>query len=273
MPTSRRAPGLVLLAALVLLGGRPVAAQTGGHAPDAGLARYRDGQVALAGGEFDLARVHFESVPATSILGDYAAFFVAETLLRAGDEATALERFRVFVDRLPDSTLAPQAVLALADTAFRMGHWAEAEREARRFLARAPTHPEAARILVRLAEARAAQGLVGEAIADLRRRWIEAPASAWGEVAREVMEDLAALHRVPVPPLSGEERLLQAQRYAEASDFAAAARVFDELLGQGLETAFRHRALVQVAPVLGRLQRGPEAIVLLQGALVEPASP
>ena len=117
-------------------------------------------------------------------------------MLREGDEAQALARFRAFIERYPDSLLLPQAQLAAHDTAFRLGLWADAEREARRFLARAPAHPEAGRILVRLAEARAAQGQVAEAIADLRRRWIEAPASAWGEAARESMEDLARRRRV-----------------------------------------------------------------------------
>ena len=103
--------------------------------------------------------------------------------------------------------LVPQAQLATLDTVFRLGSWAEAEREARRFLARAPAHPEAGRVLVRLAEARAAQGQVAEALADLRRRWIEAPASAWGEAARESLEDLARGAGLAVPPLTVEEQL------------------------------------------------------------------
>jgi soluble lytic murein transglycosylase len=259
-----------LVVALVLAGASLAAA---GPVDDPGLARYRQGHAALAAADFEAARAEFERVPAESLLADYAAFFAAESLLRAGDEAAALDRFRLFVERFPDSTLVPSAVLALADTTFRLGRWADAEREARRFLRLAPNHPEAARILVRLAEARGAQGLVAEAIADLRRRWVETPASAWGEVAREVAEDLAARYGVPVPPLSGDERLLQAQRYADASEFGGAARVLEELLAQGPETALRHRALVQLAPALGRLQRGAEGTVLLQAALAEPPTP
>jgi tetratricopeptide (TPR) repeat protein len=147
---------VVLLTAVLLAAPTALVAAPGG--PDAGLDRYRQGHVALAGGDFAAALGQFESVPPDSILADYAAFFAAETLLRAGDEAPALERFRVFLERFPDSVLAPQAVLALADTAFRLGRWAEGEREARRFLKLAPQHPEAGRILVRLAVARAAQG-------------------------------------------------------------------------------------------------------------------
>jgi soluble lytic murein transglycosylase len=260
-----------LLALLALGTAAPAGAQ--GARGDATLGRYRDGHVALAAGDFEAARAHFESVAPTSILADYAAFFAAEALLRAGDEGLALERFRGVVERFPDSTLVPAALAALADTAFRQGRWADAEREARRFLARAPNHPEAARLLVRLAEARAAQGLVAEAMADLHRRWVEAPASAWGDVAREVMEDLAAQHGVPLVPLLPEEQLLQAQRYADGSDFAAAARVLEDLLARGPEPAIRHRALVQLAPVLGRLGRTPEGVALLQAAVAEPSSP
>lgn len=259
---------VALLAALLLADPTALAAAPGD--PDADLDRYRQGHLALAGGDFAAARAEFEGVPAESILGDYAAFFAAESLLRAGDEAAALERLRAFLERFPDSTLAPPAVLALADTAFRLGRWADAEREARRFLKLAPNHPEAGRILVRLAQTRAAQGLVAEAIADLRRRWIEAPASLWGEVARELAEELATAHGVPLPLLGPEERLLQAQRLIDAGEFAAAARVLEELTAQGPEPAVRDKALVLLAPALGRVQRGAEGIALLQAALAEP---
>jgi soluble lytic murein transglycosylase len=270
------AHGLVLVALIAIglvIGPAPVAAQGAASPGDPGLARSRDGQVALAAGDFDGALAHFQSVPAASLLGDYAAFFAAETILRAGDEAAAVERFRAFVDRFPDSALVPQALLALTDTAYRLGRFPEAEREARRFLARTPSHPEAARVLVRLAQTRAAQGLVAEAMADLRRRWIEAPASAWGQAAREVMEELGARHDVPIPPLGGEERLLQGQRFVDGSDFQGAARVLEDLLAQGPETGLRHRALILLAPALGRLQRGPEGIALLEAAVVEPPGP
>src|SRR3990172_7356599 len=199
---------VVLFAILVLAGPTGRAAAT--RDPDAGLDRYGQGHLALAGGDLAAARAQFESVPAESILDDYAAFFSAESLLRAGDETAALERFRAFLERFPDSTLAPQAVLALADAAFRLGRWADAEREARRFLKLAPSHPDAGRILVRLAAARGAPGLVAgggaggvvtEALGAPRRRGIEARASPWGEVAREVAEDLAKAHGVPFPPL------------------------------------------------------------------------
>ena len=237
---------------------------------DADLARYKQGHTALAAGDYATARPLFEAVPADALLGDYGAFFAAETLLRWGDEAAALDRFRALTERFPDSTLVPPALLALADTQFRQGRWAEAERDARRFLKAAPNHPEAGRILVRLAETRAAQGFAGEAIAVLRRRWIEAPVSQWGEAAREIAEELSARHGVPLLPLTADERFLQAQRYADASDFAGAARVLEELLAQGPEPGLRHQALVQLAPALGRVQRGAEATVLLQAALTDP---
>jgi soluble lytic murein transglycosylase len=263
---------VLALAFALCLGG--VASPAAASAPSAAeLARFREAHEALAGGQFALARTRFESLPASFLLADYAAFFAAESLLRAGGEAAALERLRAFPDRYPGSTLVPQALLAAADTAFRLGRFVEAERDARRFLSRAPHHPEAGRMLVRLAEARAAQGMVGEAIADLRRRFIEAPASAWGEAARDVAEDLSTLHGVPIPPLTAEEALLRAQRLADASEFSAAARGFEALLAQGPEPPVRHRALVRLAPVLGRLQRSADGIALLQAALAEPATP
>jgi soluble lytic murein transglycosylase len=259
-----------ILAVLLLLGVLPGVALAAPGAAD--LDRYRQGHFLLAGGELALARAQFESVPAGSLLGDYAAFFAAESLLRSGDEAAAIERFRSVVERFPDSTLVPSALLAVADTSFRLGRWADAEREARRFLKQVPNHPEAGRILVRLAEARAAQGHVVEAIADLRRRWIEAPASPWGEAARESAEDLATLHGLRVPPLGPEERLLQAQRWIDAGEFAAAVQGLEELMAQEPETAIRHRALLQLGPALGRLGRGQEGLTLVEAALAEPPS-
>jgi soluble lytic murein transglycosylase len=234
------------------------------------LQRYREAHVALAGGEYLRARAMLEELPPEFLLADYAAYFAAEATLRAGDETQALARFRAFMERYPDSLLLPQAQLAAHDTAFRLGLWADAEREARRFLARVPGHPEAGRILVRLAEARAAQGQVAEAIADLRRRWIEAPASAWGEAARETMEDLAQRAGLPVAPLTIEEQFLQAQRLADAGEQSASVRLLEGVLGQGPEPAVRHRALARLAPMLSRLARSDEAIGRLDAALAEP---
>jgi soluble lytic murein transglycosylase len=236
------------------------------------LQRYREAHVALGGGEYARARALFEALPPGFLLADYAAYFAAEAALRAGDETLAVARFRTFVERSPEAVLAPAALLALADTAFRQGSWAEAEREARRFLARWPSHPEAGRILVRLAEARAAQGQVAEAAADLRRRWLEAPASGWGEAAREVLDDLAAGAGLTVAALSFEEQLLLAQRLAEAGEQTAAARTLEGLLAQGPGPSVRHRALARLAPTLGRLARAQEVIGRLETAVEEPAT-
>jgi soluble lytic murein transglycosylase len=237
------------------------------------LQRYRDAHAALAGGEYARARAMLDELPPGFLLADYATYFAAEATLRVGEEALALARFRAFIERFPDSLLRPQAQLAALDTAFRLALWADAEREARRFLARTPAHPEAGRVLVRLAEARAAQGQVGEAVADLRRRWIEAPASQWGEAARESMEDLARAAGLVVPPLTVEEQFLHAQRLADAGEQSASVRLLEGLLAQGPEPAVRHRALARLAPMLGRLARSDEAVARLEAALTEPATP
>jgi soluble lytic murein transglycosylase len=269
--------GRSALAAVVMAGALvAVAAPPAGPAvvvSPSPLHRYREAHVAMAGGEYARARALLDGLPADFLLADYAAFFAAEATLRGGDEAIALARFRGFSERFPDSVLAPQAALATADTVFRQGSWAEAERAARRFLARWPAHPEAGRILVRLGEARAAQGQVAEAVADLRRRWLEAPASAWGEAAREILEDLAGDAGLPVPALTTEEQFLLAQRLADAGEQTAASRMLEGLLAQGPELAVRHHALARLAPMLGRLARSDEAIARLDAALTEPATP
>ncbi len=268
--TPRLVPVALLLLAGVALAAAPAAGVAQPKRDEPGLARYREAHDALAGGEFHRARAIFEAIPAGSLLGDYAAYFAAESLARAGDGAGALDRFRAFPDRFPDSVLVPPALVAAADLSFWLGRWADAERDARRVLARAPAHPEAGRVLVRLAETRAAQGLVADAIADLRHRWLEAPASPWGEAAHEVMQTLAQLHNVPIPPLGPDDQLLQAQRLIEANELAPGVQVLEELLAQSPEPALRHRALLRLAPALARLRRGPEALVLLQAAVVEP---
>jgi soluble lytic murein transglycosylase len=259
---------VVLAGCLLALAGSPAGALV--QVSPTPLQRYREAQAALAGGEHARARRLLEESPPGFLLADYVAFFAAEATLRGGDEPLAAARFREFVERFPDSVLAPQALLAAADTAFRAGAWAEAERDARRFLSRWPAHPEGGRILVRLAEARAAQGHVAEAVADLRRRWLESPTSAWGEVAKEVFEDLAGDAGLAVAPLTVEEQLQLAQRLAEAGEQGATVKVLEELLAQGPDASVRHRALARLAPTLGRLARGPEAIGRLEVAVEEP---
>ncbi len=263
--------GLSALFAVALLGSgvTPPAAAAVIVAP-APLVRFREAQVALAGGEYARARLLLDGLPPGFLLADYAAYFSTEAALRAGDEALALARFEGFAEHFPDSVLVPAALLAAADTAFRLGRWADAERDARLFLARAPGHPETGRVLVRMAEARAAQGQVAEALVELRRRWVEAPATPWGEAAHELLEAIAQEHGLPVPPLTAEETLVQAQRLAEAGEQSAAARVLETLLDGDPEPAVAHRALARLAPLLGRLARGPEALGRLEAALQQP---
>ncbi|HEY7140443.1 MAG TPA: transglycosylase SLT domain-containing protein [Methylomirabilota bacterium] len=271
MSSGRSALAAVLVTGLLVgLATLSVAAAAAVPSP---LQRYREAHLALAGGEYARARAIFDEVAPGFLLQDYAVFFAAEATLREGDEPAALARFRSFIERFPDSLLLPQAQLAVLDTTFRLGLWAEAEREARRFLARAPAHPEAGRVLVRLAQARAAQGQVAEAVADLRRRWIEAPASLWGEAAHESMEDLARAAGLVVAPLTVEEQFLQAQRLADAGEQTASVRLLEGLLAQGPELAVRHRALARLAPMLGRLARSDEAIARLDAALTEAETP
>lgn len=269
---SRLAWAVPWLLVLTVLGPGPGAAEPRPGLPE-DLRRFRDAHEALVRGEYARARVGFEGIPPDSVLADYAAFFAAEALVRAGDEAGALERWRELPERFPTSRLAAEALLAAADTAFRLGRWAEAERTARRFLARAPGHREAGRVLVRLAEARAAQGHVAEAIADLRRRWLEAPASGWGQAAREVAEDLAARHGLILRPPSVEERLLLAERLAEAGELSAAAGVLEALLAEVADPPGRHQVLLRLAPLWGRLGRVGEAVARLEGALEDRATP
>jgi soluble lytic murein transglycosylase len=261
---------LALLTLSVLLGATPPPVPAAVVVSPGPLQRYREAHLALAGGEYARAQALFEGLPPGFLLADYAAHFAAEAVLRAGDDGAALERFRAFPDRFPDSLLVPSALVAAADTAFRLGRWADAERDTRRALARVPGHPEAGRLLVRLAEARAAQGQAADALAELRRRWLDAPATGWGEAARESLEDLAREHGLAVAPLSMDEQLHLAQRLAEAGEQGAAARTLEALLAQGPDPALRHRALVRLAPLLGRLARGGDAVGRLQAALAEP---
>jgi len=234
------------------------------------LVGYRTAHEALARGEFAAAAAGFAALDRDPLLEDYARFFLAETRLRAGDDAAALEGFLEFARRHPSSTLLPQALLAAGDLAFRLGRFAAAAEAYRRFLERAPHLPEAGRALVRLAVARARQGSAGEAIADLRRRWLETPTAEWGQVAREWMEALAREHGLALRPLTLEERMLLAQRLAEGGDTAEAVRLWEEARPELRDPTLRHRLLLRFAPALWRLGRAQEVVALLRSALREP---
>lgn len=258
---------LGLFLALGLLAG-PAAAVPPRATPEA-LAAYRAAHEALARGEFDEAAAGFDGLGQDPLLGDYAQFFLAETRLRAGAEAPALEGFLDLPRRFPSSTLVPPALLAAGDLAFRLERFDAAAEAYRRFLARAPNHPEAGRALVRLAVARARQGAVSEAIADLRRRWLETPTSEWGQVAREWMETLALERGLALRSLTVEERDLLARGLAEGGEVGAAVQLWEGLLPELQEPALRHRLLLRLAPALSRLGRGDEAIDRLRVAAAE----
>src|SRR6059036_3053699 len=109
-----RALGVLLLASV--LAGTGLAAAPAPVAPrvppTGALAVYREGHLSLAAGEFERAQALFEGLPEGFVLADYAAYYAAESLVRAGADAPALERFRALPDRFPDSVLAPAAILA-----------------------------------------------------------------------------------------------------------------------------------------------------------------
>jgi soluble lytic murein transglycosylase len=83
------------------------------------------------------------------------------------------------------------------------------------------------------------------------------------------MDDLARRHGLPVAPLGAEELLTQAQRLLDATELTAGVRVLESIFPLQPEPAVRERALLRLAPALGRLSRGTEGIERLTAALTD----
>ena len=218
----------LLLALAVPLAGAAVVATPGP------LQRYREAHVALAGGEYARARTLLDELPPGFLLADYAAYFAAEALLREGDEALALARFRAFIERFPDS------LLAAAGAARRPRHGLPAGALGRR-RARGPAVPGACAGPPGGGPhpGPAGRGARGAGPGRRGHRRPPAPLDRGARVGRGARRRARAWTTwraragLPVAPLTVEEQFLQAQRLADAGEQSASVRAARGAPGPG----------------------------------------
>lgn len=202
----------------------------------------------------------------TSILSDYAEFFLSESLARAGDLAGARKAVELLALNVSGSRLVPEALLLAAHFASQEGDEVRAERLLRRFLSRFPASPDAARARYLLGLTLEAQERRAEATSTFRELWLSAPATAYGAAAGDQLK-LLAQEGVVLPPLTFEERLERAERLLAGGAMTASREEAESLLLENPGAELSLKALAVVAQSLRRLRRFGEAAQAVDRAL------
>lgn len=226
-------------------------------------ARFRAALDALGSGDWAPALDGFRHMAARpSVVSDYARFYLAESLVRAGELARAREVAEALARDEPESRLALQALLLAAYLAARQGDEAVAERLLSDIIFRFPGDPVAPQARYLLGLTLEAQGRHAEAAATFRDLWLIDPASAYAEAAADQIA-LLAQGGVILPAPTPEERLGRAERLLAESSLAAAKEEARALLAENLGPALALRAwsvVAQSAQRGGRYGEAAEAV-------------
>jgi soluble lytic murein transglycosylase len=229
--------------------------------------RFRAAVEALRTGDWPAAIQEFGVLSRRpSVLSDYARFFLAESLARAGDLSRARQTAESLAHDEPESRLVSRALLRAANLATRSGDEAGAERLLRDFLSMFPRSPAAPRARYLLGLTFEAHGRNTEAAIAFRELWLAAPSTAYAEAAGDQLALLAGRGTaLPAPTL--EERLERAERLLAEGAPAAARDEAGRLLAENPSPELGFRALTVVAQGLQRVGRYGEAAEALGRAL------
>ena len=222
---------------------------------------FRDAYQALTRGDYAQAEAGFRSLASTpSLLSDYALYYLGESLVRSGTQTEARQVFQAVQDQYPGSRLVPQALLKVAELSAPR----EAEAFYRRYLERFAA--EIPQVRLKLAQVIEDQGRLDEAAQLARQLWLQHPAAPEASRAKEQWDRLAAVGAVP-PPLTPDEQFARARRLEAAGQWAAALRIYDQLVRERSSPELLHRRGL----VLGQLRRWDEGVLSIRQALEAPA--
>jgi len=230
-------------------------------------ARFAAAVEALRTGEWPAAVAGFRIVSEpTSVLTDYAKFFLAGSLSRVGDVTGARAAAESLALHESDSRLAPEALRGAARLASQAGDEAGAERHLRHFVAWFPGNPEVASARYLLGLTLEAQGRGLEAAQRFRELWLLAPATPYGEAAGDRLAALAGAGIV-LPAPTFEERLERAERLLAGGAAVPAREEAEALLAERVEAELALKAFRLLAESLGRAGRPGQAAVAVERSL------
>jgi len=161
------------------------------------------------------------------LLADYALYYQAEALRRAGRSPEAILVLKTLQKGYPDSPLFKKSLLLEADTLFESEEYGPAEPVFLKFIEQYPSGKDALQASYRLAICREKKGdAVGAAVL-LRSLWLNSPASTQAAKAEADLKRLAAAG-VAVKPYTSQElfkraaTLFEQRRYEQTVTALAA---------------------------------------------------
>lgn len=145
-----------------------------------------------------------KGVKSYPLLADYATFYQAEALKKAGSKSDAAVIFGSLQKEYSDSPLLRKSLLQEAGLYFETANYPEAERTYQKFIEKYPSGSDAVLASYRLAVCVEKRGDVKGAATMLRLLWLTSPASQQAVAAEADLKRLAAAN-VTVRPYSAQE--------------------------------------------------------------------
>lgn len=264
-PEAGPAQGLQELRALVVnSSGRPAASELErleskySRTRTAALARFLRGYLYYSAQNYAAAidALDISRIEATSSLGDYAAFYLAESESSVGAERSALRHYAVVNESYPHSVLARESLLKGARAAIDVGD------------------PDSAlRSLAPMIKSKDAEGLylagvayekkgdTPAAVQHYRTVYFERPASPVGEPAASRLEAVGFSPREN--PGSYDEMVTRADAFFDSKQYDEAARAYDELLSRFSATTPSGQVILRHGISLLNSRQTEEALVVL----------
>ncbi len=176
------------------------------------------------------------------LLGDYALFFQAEALEKAGEGEKSLESYQRLIQQYPQSLLLPRARLAMAEIHLQRGDYAKAAETCDRILQEVPWKDSHAQGRFLLGQAREGLGQWPEAVKTYRELWLKEPLHDNTKKARTRWESLIQEKKAPEEKIAPEVLFQRALQFYQANSFEAALREMNQIQGYPLQSYPSHYA-------------------------------
>jgi len=222
-------------------------------------------RAALALGYFDYGKGNYAQAAkwlarakGDPLLGDYAAYWIAETDLAQGHSADALAELKKFRADFPDSVMTDQALQSLGDAALAAKQPADAVAALDAYT----STPQRPALLFLRAEAREQAGKPLDAVADYQALYTRFPTSEQARQAATKLGFLRSTLGADYPALPLDQRIAHASALFAAKSWTDARNEYAELLPE-LSGADRERAQLRILECGAGLGAAPSEMAAL----------
>ena len=192
------------------------------------------------------------------VLGDYAYYYLGETLFSSSDWNGAATAYDLVTARYPDSLLRPHALYRAAEAWFQGDDCRRARDRQAIFLSAYPKHALAPAVLLRQGDCEQKNGDRPAAISTYRRIWIQfaaSPPSIEAAFRLQALKDKG----VSIPDVSAQDWWTRAKVLMDANQHAAAISAIQEALKNPQGLADRSQVLLNLGIARIRVKQYDEA--------------